>query len=158
MKTCTRCKVAKDSSEFHKSSASSDGLKSACKECVNGYYTANKESIRAKQDEWYEENKDKRIEYVRKWRGSTKRNTSVSRRDRKKYCVEYKGNACADCGFQSEYLSVFDFHHIDPSTKSFQIATVGRSCKLEKLNEELDKCVLLCANCHRIRHEKEKKD
>ena len=69
---------------------------------------------------------------------------------RKEIAVKYKGGKCEDC--KSTYpMPVFEFHHLDPSQKEFswnKMRLVGD----EKLYKELDKCVLLCANCHRIRH------
>lgn len=80
---------------------------------------------------------------------TTKRN-----HDNKKLAVEYKGGVCIDCGYIG-YLSVYEFHHLDPTQKDFEFSRC-RSQKLnEKIKQELDKCVLLCANCHRTRHEKE---
>ena len=72
------------------------------------------------------------------------------RKERKQECVAYKGGACGHCGgvFHS---AVYDFHHIDPSKKDFKISAF-RSGKFEKLRAELDKCLLLCANCHRMEH------
>jgi hypothetical protein len=77
-----------------------------------------------------------------------------------KYCVDkrrlelkfkahkYKGGKCEECGFKGLPAS-FDFHHIDPKTKSFSISSDPHTRSWEKLKEELDKCQLLCANCHR---------
>ena len=69
---------------------------------------------------------------------------------RKKIAVEYKGGACGDC--KSIYpMPVFEFHHLDPSQKKFSWNKM-RLVSDKKLYQELDKCALLCANCHRIRH------
>lgn len=67
-------------------------------------------------------------------------------------CLEYKGNCCAACDIKAtEYNSViFDFHHIDRATKDFDIAKKRFSFDIVK--EELDKCILLCSNCHRLEH------
>jgi len=67
--------------------------------------------------------------------------------------IEYLGGQCNDC--TGKYLpAVYDFHHLDPKTKDSTMARImGRSW--ENLITELDKCVLLCANCHRVRHSKE---
>lgn len=55
---------------------------------------------------------------------------------------------CYDCGEHNIYC--LDFHHIDPSTKLFNISTmVSKGVKHEKLMNELEKCVVLCSNCHR---------
>lgn len=59
--------------------------------------------------------------------------------------VEYKGGCCVVCGY-SKCVSALHFHHIDESTKDF---TIGRNLRSwEKLKLELDKCELICANCH----------
>jgi hypothetical protein len=68
----------------------------------------------------------------------------------KSKAVDYKGGQCFDClGVFS--LCVYDFHHLDPTEKEVSPGNLlGR--KWENIVPELDKCVLLCANCHRIRH------
>lgn len=64
--------------------------------------------------------------------------------------IEYKGNQCFDCK-QSFHQCCYDFHHLDPAQKDISIARIiGRN--FEKIKPELDKCVLLCAHCHRLRH------
>ena len=70
----------------------------------------------------------------------------------KRMAVEYKGSECADCGLITEHVGVYDFHHLDPGQKDFAIAKKGYTRSWEKTKQELDKCVMLCANCHRIRH------
>lgn len=69
----------------------------------------------------------------------------------KKKCVDYKGGKCEKCGY-AKSLAAFDFHHSDPSEKSFEIGR-WRGSNFEKIRDELDKCELLCANCHREKHE-----
>jgi hypothetical protein len=64
------------------------------------------------------------------------------------------GGACLDCGGKFS-VQVFDFHHRDPATKSFRVAQAmrhGSSAQLDRCLEEVKKCDLLCANCHRLRH------
>ncbi len=77
-------------------------------------------------------------------------NSTYYRRITKQRCVEYLGGVCVDCGIQT-LPAVYDFHHRNPDEKSFDIAT-RRNWSFERLVAELDKCDLLCANCHRIRH------
>ena len=67
----------------------------------------------------------------------------------KKQCVEYKGGACAKCGY-GRCLNALEFHHRDPEKKDFKIG--GSRQSFELLKKELDKCDLLCANCHREEH------
>ena len=72
------------------------------------------------------------------------------RNERKELFVRYKGNKCYDCG-NTYPLCCYDFHHLDERQKLFEIAP-GLDRALGVLYEEVDKCVLLCSNCHRIRH------
>lgn len=60
--------------------------------------------------------------------------------------VEYMGGCCNICKYNA-YIEAFDFHHIDPKTKAFEISD-NPTRAWEKTKIELDKCVLLCANCH----------
>ncbi len=77
--------------------------------------------------------------------------TSNERRNKvKQLSVEYLGGACVDCGLATEQYAVYDFHHRDPQQKDFGIGKNYKS--FDKIKGELDKCDLLCANCHRIRH------
>jgi len=74
-----------------------------------------------------------------------------SHRRTKIEAILYKGGRCESCGYDNlDYPEVFDFHHINPSIKDFAIAKRMRS--VSGVKNELDKCVLLCSNCHRILH------
>lgn len=74
------------------------------------------------------------------------------RRDKlKELCVEYKGGCCQSCGY-SKCLSALEFHHLDPNEKDFGIGSKGYTRSFDKVKIELDKCVMLCANCHREEH------
>ena len=58
---------------------------------------------------------------------------------------------CASCGFF--HPGSMDFHHINPEDKTWAIATaVSRGTSVQRLQEELAKCVCLCSNCHNILH------
>ncbi|MBO4400294.1 MAG: HNH endonuclease [Selenomonadaceae bacterium] len=64
--------------------------------------------------------------------------------------VIYLGGKCSCCGYD-KYLCALDIHHIDPDDKNENFRRhSGWSWK--KLKQELDKCILLCANCHRAFH------
>jgi hypothetical protein len=72
------------------------------------------------------------------------------RQQLKQQAVTYKGGKCETCGYD-KHLCALDFHHIDSSQKEGNIADLIHSdWKLVKT--ELDKCILLCANCHREIH------
>ena len=80
-----------------------------------------------------------------------KQAVSKRRRKIKEMLVEYKGGKCILCGY-NRFFGAFDLHHIDDSQKSFGLSTKGLTRSWEKTKVEADKCVLLCANCHREVH------
>lgn len=63
--------------------------------------------------------------------------------------VKYKGGCCVRCGY-NKCIDALDFHHL--KDKKFNISKDGHTRSWEKTKEELDKCILLCANCHREEH------
>jgi len=69
------------------------------------------------------------------------------RRKVKLMAIEYKGGHCQICGY-NKYPGALDLHHIS-GQKSFSIGDKGYTRSWERTKEELDKCVLVCANCHR---------
>ncbi len=70
-------------------------------------------------------------------------------RNYKQECVDYKGGKCIVCNYNRS-IDALDFHHLDPSKKEFDISKSSKSFK--NLKEELNKCVILCSNCHRELH------
>ena len=74
------------------------------------------------------------------------------RRDKiKEILVEYKGGKCEICGY-NKCISALEFHHLDPTQKEYGIGYKGYTRSIEKNKKEADKCVLVCANCHREIH------
>ena len=65
--------------------------------------------------------------------------------------IAYKGNKCQCCGY-NKCPQALEFHHIDPSQKDFGLGAKGYTRSWDKNKEELDKCVMVCANCHREIH------
>lgn len=100
-------------------------------------------------------------EYKREWDKSHKEEIKIRKRIRgaliKKELVKYKGGACSICGYNKN-ISALSFHHINDQDyqKEYDISTrMGNRCSLETLKKEVDKCVLVCENCHREIHQKE---
>ncbi|WP_010676639.1 hypothetical protein [Bacillus timonensis] len=62
--------------------------------------------------------------------------------------IQYKGGKCLRCGY-NRCIRALEFHHRDPSKKEFSISNKGLTRSWERIKKELDKCDLLCANCHR---------
>lgn len=77
------------------------------------------------------------------------RSEAVSERRRrlKRQLVEEAGGRCSICGF-SNHPAALQFHHIDPETKDFHLAQYGHSRAIDRVRAEVEKCILLCANCH----------
>lgn len=65
---------------------------------------------------------------------------------------EYSGGKCAICGYK-KCSRALNFHHRDPKTKRFGVAANGMTRSWEKTRKEIDKCILLCANCHMEVHD-----
>jgi len=67
---------------------------------------------------------------------------------RRKMIVKYFGGKCSSCGYDKNYAALV-FHHKDPSTKKFKLDSRHlANTKRERLEEEVLKCEMLCANCH----------
>ena len=79
--------------------------------------------------------------------------TTDYRRRRKRNLVKVCGDKCAICGYDKIPDSL-EFHHINPDEKSYGIAKNGTCHDLEADLQEVQKCILVCANCHREIHAK----
>ncbi len=92
---------------------------------------------------WYPKNKEKHLGYVKR-----------NKQRVAEFIEEYKrGGSCADCGFKGEaFPYVLDFDHLGIEEKKFNIGSWKRSVlSIEAIAREIEKCELVCANCHRIR-------
>ena len=71
---------------------------------------------------------------------------------RKYEAILSRGAKCGKCGYDKN-ISALEFHHLDPNLKEYQIDSRRFSnTSIDKLEQELNKCILLCANCHRELH------
>ena len=80
-----------------------------------------------------------------------KNEAHIRRKSIKKQSVLYKGGKCEHCLIEDSCMDIYDFHHVNPKNKDFSIGKINAK-SFEKIRKELDKCVLLCANCHRKVH------
>lgn len=80
---------------------------------------------------------------------------SIRRKILRDWCNNYKkSHPCARCGF-TDYRAL-QFHHVDPIQKNFEIGIgIVDRISIEDLQKEVEKCIILCANCHMIEHFKE---
>jgi predicted HNH restriction endonuclease len=85
-----------------------------------------------------------RAEYLKK---------AVNKRRRKirELAIDHKGSQCSICGYR-KCSAALEFHHQDPQKKDFGISMNGLTRSWEKVKQEIEKCALVCANCHREIH------
>lgn len=127
MKSCKKCGETKPLSAFYPNKQCSQGVTGTCREC-----TADR------RNQWYADNRERRQEVANK-----------ANQDRKREAVEAFGDKCFDCGMTYKQC-VYQFHHLDPKEKDINPSEAFKSPR--KMWEELRKCVMLCANCHMVRH------
>lgn len=134
MKQCSKCKESKAISEFTKNKTKIDGLNHNCRECQRTY-----------NREHYKQNKKY---YISKAQKSDKKQRELL----EKQINQIKSKPCTDCknSFPPEAM---DFDHVR-GKKLFEIAQKMRVWDLNKILKEIDKCELVCSNCHRIRTKK----
>ena len=108
----------------------------------------NADKMRGYRNDWYEKNKEAE-------RQKAKLRQAQRRKDFREFYREYKSNLkCSKCGFS--HPAALDFHHTNSSEKEYTLGSIGVVSK-EKFLEEVKKCIVLCANCHRIHHYEEEK-
>ena len=129
MTICRTCKEDKPEESFWFTSDKKTRHKD-CPQCI----------YKERQTKVTPESKVKQQEFRAAWR-----------RNIKSKLVEYFGGKCHCCGVKY-HQSVMDFHHLDPNEKEAQVAKMG---SYEKCLKEAEKCILVCANCHRLIHAKE---
>ena len=91
----------------------------------------------------YKETKNKKL--------TNSERVSRYRRNAKLKMIEYKGGKCEVCGY-NKCIAALDFHHIDPLEKDFALGSKISSWDI--VVKELDKCIMVCSNCHREIHNK----
>ena len=118
------------------------------------YRAKNRELYNAAARKYYHANKEICAERARRWRELNKgyivEKQREQKRARKLWAVEYLGGVCARCK-SVVHPAAFEFHHRDPSAKD-RDPSKTLSLSMARLTAELDKCNLLCANCHRVVH------
>ena len=82
----------------------------------------------------------------------TNEQTIQKQRETKIKMIDYKGGKCEKCGYNKSPAAL-DFHHKNPLEKKFTIAHARHRSFNENIKKELDKCMLVCSNCHREIHE-----
>jgi len=127
-KYCSKCQEVKEFSEFYKSKRTKDGLHGYCKVCD-----------KKRRGEWYAKNKNLVLERQR-----------LQRIEQREWFNDLKSKLkCEIC--EEQHPAIIDFHHRDPKEKKFSLGN-HRSYTKKGILEEMRKCDILCANCHRKLH------
>ena len=128
-RTCTKCFLQKPIEEFGWKDRTINKRHAVCKEC-----TAKRSSA------WYYQNREHHIQNVAA-------NSKSYRAQAGKYVYQYLStHPCVDCGETDPV--VLEFHHL--GNKEADVASlVGRGHSLEKIIKEIEKCEVLCGNCHK---------
>lgn len=71
---------------------------------------------------------------------------------KKQHFDSNKRSKCAICGITEDLKFFAEFHHIDPNEKEYQMSILFGRKWTETIEKELNKCLLVCANCHRLIH------
>lgn len=125
-KRCYSCETVKPLSEFYKNNAKADGLSSECKEC-------NK----VRCSTWYAENKEQQL----------LRNALKTQKNRERWLEYLLTHPCLDCG-ESDPV-VLEADHL--GNKRYNISHLVQNYSWNAVLTELEKCEIVCANCHRKR-------
>ncbi len=112
-----------------------------CAPCYKEHLSIKKEQTK---------NKINTEEYKSNHKNYMKKQVKSYMRRLKERMVEYKGGKCQKCNY-NKCIGALEFHHLDPEAKEFSLS--GTSISFERAKPELDKCILLCSNCHRETHE-----
>lgn len=138
------------------------------KELTRGkqYYQDNRLEITERQRQYRKKNKEKIIIYCQKNKEKLAKyqkqykemNPESKRKYRKKYRMAWAGilaerglNKCKKCGYD-KYLGAIEQHHLNPSIKKIPIGRLTSCAVTNARLMELDKCIPLCANCHKELH------
>ncbi len=145
-KVCPHCKrdLPLTAEFYHRDKHTPSGFKVYCKDCCKKKWNKNKDKYNARAKEYYREN----IDRFRSNNPTVKSSTGQPHKSvrLKKEAVKRLGNACECCGVTGP-LTILQFHHRDPKTKLGNWGWMSTQDELVR-NAELDKCSLLCANCH----------
>jgi len=130
-------KIVKNNSNLSKVDIEGNKVCPCCKtlKSYNQYYFQSGKYPR--QGSWCKECMNKQV--------------TLRQRKYKQQALDYKGSKCQICGYNT-YQGALEFHHIDPNQKDFEMSKFSRNSLTNEAKIELDKCVLLCANCHREVH------
>lgn len=129
---CNKCSVEKSPEDFHWKDKKNQKRSNQCKSCEREY-----------GKNWYKNNSKRQVEL-------TKARTKKSVKEKKRYVFDYlKKNPCIVCGEKNPIKLEFD--HVRAEKKNSICQLVIDGCGWEALQNEIAKCEVRCANCHKLK-------
>lgn len=132
MKKCCTCQNLKPLSDFNRNRAKTDGLQNFCRECSHKRFQA-----------YYQVNRDKQRKTV------TERNRRVARENQVRLVEYLQQHPCVDCG--EDDVVVLDLDHVREDKHGAVSMMAGQGYSWSRIEKEIAKCDVRCANCHRRR-------
>lgn len=111
--------------------------------------------LREYQKEWYQKQKENNLPHLKERQQKNNKQKDERARQKKVKYILLKGGVCTSCRYKYDgtNAAAFDFHHINSNEKEYSPAQILKYSE-EKIQNELNKCILVCANCHRLIHSK----
>ena len=133
MKLCNKCNKKQNETEFGFKNKKLNKRASICKTCHKAY------------------SKDHYQQNTQKYKDKANKRNKERLQANREYITEIKKQGCSLCSESNPCC--IDFHHTDPTTKSGTVSQMVVSyLSIQTIQYEVDKCVLLCSNCHRKVH------
>lgn len=145
MKKCSSCKKEKSLDNFYKNKTRGDGYRAICKDCA-----------KKKDQEWRKNNRKKHNDGSKRWyHKNHQKSKEINKNNYEKYSRKRRNlvtrimseNPCSCCG--EKRIPCLDFHHLNAEEKE---NTIAKLRTVNKVLEEVGKCIVLCSNCHRLVH------
>ena len=134
-KYCPKCEQDKKLDEFSNNKNNIDGKQRTCRKCMA---------------------EDQKKSYLKNKKDYLDREKIYQKKKYEKINKLKQESGCIKCGDKRYY--VLNFHHLDPNIKNFSISDAVKRISKERLKEEIDKCIILCSNCHDEFHYLERKE
>ena len=153
---CTTCEQWKPREEFGNSPGGRSGIRGDCKACADNA-AQTRHAKRLASGMCTHCGKRPLVKgsvcFCERCRDLLAHATKKRKTERKARAIALLGGKCVDCGFITNRVVAYDFHHLPGMPKTAEISNLLRRCTWKRLEKELQSCVLLCSNCHRIRHD-----
>jgi hypothetical protein len=146
MYSCSKCKNILSEENFCNNKARHNGKSAYCKNCDN---ERKKTYSKTEKGKIANKRRQRRVD-----KSKIKEYQKISRKKRQELVDEVKKKGCFLCGYNKTFIAL-DLHHLEEDFKVDTLSNMIYSSSLKKIEQELKKCIVLCANCHREVHHSE---